>query len=176
MSTALASGKHPAAWQEERVAGPDEGAGEAGCGARWGGQGRSPSPRGSGRWQDVQPKARSALGWPGQLPRVMKGCLFSASGDVSISPQGRASDHSFYFLCSPSKEKKCKTPANRTRGRAGDQIPQSRERPPPACTLGAARQTPGTILICPSSRTRRPLHTAVPREPQMQSPRNRCCT
>lgn len=105
-------------------------------------QGRSLSLRGSGGGRDGQPKARVALSWLTWLLRVIKGCLFSASGDVSVSPQGRALDHSFYSLCSPSKEKKTLNLSNRTRGRARGWFPLPRGEAPSGPHRGATRQTP----------------------------------
>ena len=116
-----------AARQEEQATGPGKAAGGGWTWGRGGGvQGRSLSLRGSGGGWDGQPKARAALSWLTRLLRVIKGCLFSASGGVSVSPQGRALDHSFYSLCSPPKEKKTLNPSNRTRGRAGDWFPPPR--------------------------------------------------
>ena len=77
----------PAARQEEAATEPGE---LAGCGWTWE-QGRAAKCKSSSQ------RTEAAAGG-------LRACLFSASGDVSVSPQGRASDYSFYFLCSLSKE------------------------------------------------------------------------
>ena len=79
--------EEPATRQEEAATEPGE---LVGCGWTWG-QGRAAKGKSSSRWTEA------AAGG-------LRACLFSTSGDVSVSPQGRASDHSFYFLCSLSKE------------------------------------------------------------------------
>lgn len=78
--------EEPEAWQEEVATEPAE---LAGCGWTWG--------------QGQAAKGKSSSQWAEAAARGLRGYLFSASGDVSVSPQGRASDHSFYFLCSLSK-------------------------------------------------------------------------
>ena len=79
--------EEPATWQEEAATEPGE---LAGCGWTWG--------------QEWAAKGKSSSQRTEVAAGGLRACLFSASGDVSVSPQGRASDHSFYFLCSLSKE------------------------------------------------------------------------
>ena len=79
--------EEPATWQEEAATEPGE---LAGCGWTWG--------------QEWAAKGKSSSQRTEAAAKGLRACLFSASGDVSVSPQGRASDHSFYFLCSLSKE------------------------------------------------------------------------
>lgn len=132
--------------------------------------GRKRQPQSQASWRDAagpgsrdgQPSTTAAQRTEAAAG-VSRACLFSASGDVSVSPQGRASDYSFYFL-SVLYPRKLNPSPDRVRKRAGDGFPQPRRgpRPPagPPVSPHSPLHPPTHPPTCPTQDT--PTGAAIP--------------